>query len=1340
MTAGRGAAIHLAVILAVGLGPVCGAQALTEPIAVSGDYAPDCGGLELGIMWGSPWLNESGQVAFSCDLYDPYMMGPAGWGVFRYEGPSAGTLIARSGLPAPGGGTFSTAGAMIRPCALNQTGQVAFWSDVMDMMPTTGLFRGDGATTVSLVRTNDPTPPPLTGTFSMFDSMGSPAFNDLGQAAFRADVLVPASVQGVFRADGTAVDAIALAGDPAPAPGGGTDGTFMMFNQVRLNNLGQAAFQADTMGGISFGMGGVYRSDGATAVSIVRDGQAAPLPSGETFMGMYESLSLNQAGQVAFRANLVGGVAMWGLFRGDGATITPLAVEFQGVPGGNGVFSMFNGLTLNDAGQVAFGAMLTGTASPGFDDECVYRADGVTIDEIARKGDPAPDGNGVFGMLSVVDVPRINGGGQVAFVADLTGTANPGVDNRGIYLADDQEVVQVARKGDDHGLGTIMEVGFSGMGAPMAGDILPTVVNDFGQVVYSVTYDDMTGPHYGVIRYTPDLHWRSGAGGSWDDSDNWTVGLEPAYVHPVIIDPDVNLTVTGPAAARTIASLDIAPRAGAAAGLLLGAGGDLNVLSLIIVEDGGTLELQNGTLTAPQMHLNDGGTYQGSGGTLNVNMISQDGGTVEGTLQNQGTFTYLSGAFNGRLLNQGSVQFSAPDFTAGDGMRNEAVLWLSGMTITLNGSGLDNRSTLTFLGGCTLAGDGPLVNNGTMEACGLGILTIAGTGGFVNNGYFTNQGTSDAFNQMDVVLANTGPNANAGNMDLATGRLFTLDGADLANTGTVNVGGGIITGTGWLNNLAGGTVAGRGIISSGFTNQGLVVVDAGTLCLVDPFLNEGAVRLAAASANLTGGKVTNAGTLEGHGQVASDVDNFGTIEPVGGVLSLSGALENMPGALITATAGNKVLVTGGLPANDGIISLAGGTFDNNGQALANAGLIAGYGVLRTGGLSNMASVVLSGGTATVNGPVVNEAGGRIEVAYQPAVFSGNVVNYGEFKVTDTSVTFAGTYTENGVYNSDPASSYFRDLSVGAGGALVGGTGDRFLVRGNFLSESAAATAWNTVDADLVFQASTSGQHTMGVTGEDRGAVAAGWAGNFAWGSVAVQAGQTVTLADGNATPGGALYARSLTLASGATLGLGDLNLHVKELANAGTLDLTTSNLVVDYDVASPFAEILGWVASGFRDGPNHYWDGPGIHSSTAAAAPLTAVGVIDNQDTEAGIGGLTELEGQPVDATAVLVKYTWWGDANLDGLVNSNDYDRIDANWLFYGNGQGTPPGGFRWAVGDFNYDGLINSNDYDKIDAAWLLSGGAALGGGTPVPTPEPATLALVALGGLALAARRRG
>ena len=171
----------------------------------------------------------------------------------------------------------------------------------------------------------------------------------------------------------------------------------------------------------------------------------------------------------------------------------------------------------------------------------------------------------------------------------------------------------------------------------------------------------------------------------------------------------------------------------------------------------------------------------------------------------------------------------------------------------------------------------------------------------------------------------------------------------------------------------------------------------------------------------------------------------------------------------------------------------------------------------------------------------------------------------------------------------------------------------------------------------------------------------------------------------------------------------------------GTMDLAGNTLVVEYAGGpSPFDTILAYVTTGSAGGS---WDGVGIRSSAAAAdqQDLTALGIID-------------------DGEKVTVDYTWYGDANLDGVVDSNDYDKIDTAWTLWTKEGLVPEGGFRWFVGDFDYDGTIDSNDYDCIDNAWLLSeGGPAGGGNPPAPTPEPATLTLVALGLVAAALRRR-
>jgi len=149
----------------------------------------------------------------------------------------------------------------------------------------------------------------------------------------------------------------------------------------------------------------------------------------------------------------------------------------------------------------------------------------------------------------------------------------------------------------------------------------------------------------------------------------------------------------------------------------------------------GTYNLQAGSLTAGTVNLNTGGTFNQTGGSLNATTFNQQGGEVQGSLENRGTFNYYSGAFSGRLLNYGAVNFIT-DFTADDGLANYSATTLSidaGRTVTLDGSGLDNQGTLVVngtLANSILAG-GPLVNNNTG--------TLSGTGTI--QGDLTNQGT-----------------------------------------------------------------------------------------------------------------------------------------------------------------------------------------------------------------------------------------------------------------------------------------------------------------------------------------------------------------------------------------------------------------------------------------------------------------------------------------------------------------------------------------------------------------------------------------------------------------------
>src|SRR4029453_16457076 len=143
------------------------------------------------------------------------------------------------------------------------------------------------------------------------------------------------------------------------------------------------------------------------------------------------------------------------------------------------------------------------------------------------------------------------------------------------------------------------------------------------------------------------------------------------------------------------------------------------------------------------------------------------------------------------------------------------------------------------------------------------------------------------------------------------------------------------------------------------------------------------------------------------------------------------------------------------------------------------------------------------------------------------------------------------------------------------------------------------------------------------------------------------------------------------------------------------------------------------------------WDGPGITSSTARTTnvaqgfDLTGLGVIRNSDLNITTGmpgsAYATFSGQPVTPDDVLVKYTYVGDANLNGAVTFDDYVGMD-NAFF-----GLIPN-LGWATGDINFDGVINFDDYSKVDQAFFFQG-APLSHEDIAAVPEPAAcwLALI-------------
>ncbi|MBC7785414.1 MAG: autotransporter-associated beta strand repeat-containing protein, partial [Burkholderiales bacterium] len=170
---------------------------------------------------------------------------------------------------------------------------------------------------------------------------------------------------------------------------------------------------------------------------------------------------------------------------------------------------------------------------------------------------------------------------------------------------------------------------------------------------------------------------------------------------------------------------------------------------------------------------------------------------------------------------------------------------------------------------------------------------------------------------------------------------------------------------------------------------------------------------------------------------------------------------------------------------------------------------------------------------------------------------------------------------------------------------------------------------------------------------------------------------------------------------------------------AGRFELHDNDLVIDYTgAASPYTTTLDMVRKGLvLLGGN----GKGIGSAEVDAQTLggTMLAVVDNG---AVAGVITALSGYAnIPGQAVLVKYTWRGDANLDGVVNGSDYALADTG--FTGGGTG-------WFYGDVNYDGITNGSDYALLDTGFTSQSGTL---------PEPGAVGILGMAACILARRRR-
>lgn len=285
-------------------------------IARRGSQAP---GVPMAVtfsQFGSPLLNAAGHHAFYCELSGTGVDSTNDESVFSNAGGVL-ALLAREGELAPGAEPMVLFD-QIRSPVLNDLGVVAFSATLggpgITGFNARGIWVGSAGTLTIASRAG--TQAPGTDPGVTFITYVPPDINNAGQVAFAAGLTIAGSVDasndsGIWVVGPGRSELVAREGSPAPGtPAGVVFADFQNPVAIRpaMNGSDHVAFVAPLMGaGVDMTNDQGLWSEGGGALELVaREGDPAPgLPAGVNF-GTVVFQGINNLGEVAFDATLVG--------------------------------------------------------------------------------------------------------------------------------------------------------------------------------------------------------------------------------------------------------------------------------------------------------------------------------------------------------------------------------------------------------------------------------------------------------------------------------------------------------------------------------------------------------------------------------------------------------------------------------------------------------------------------------------------------------------------------------------------------------------------------------------------------------------------------------------------------------------------------------------------------------------------------------------------------------------------------------------------------------------------------------------------------------------------------
>ncbi len=513
----------------------------------------------------------------------------------------------------------------------------------------------------------------------------------------------------------------------------------------------------------------------------------------------------------------------------------------------------------------------------------------------------------------------------------------------------------------------------------------------------------------------------------------------------------------------------------------------------------------------------------------------------------------------------------------------------------------------------------------------------------------------------------------------------------------------------------------------------------------------------------------------------------GTITYTGSITSQIGAPGSLNGGVIMFRNANIVINNGTVNSGDYFFAL--GRASNTNITLMDSGSVVsnvatGAGAFDGGNIGGSGAAVVN--LTMLNNSIINVHAASFDIAGNTGTntvnMSGNsVLAVGLLHKTNTAATTfnfnGGTIRANASDNAYTAATPFlpfltaTTFNIGAGGAkfddngfsitvqqpLLHGTGTTgsdgglTILGTGTMTLSATSSTYNGPTAvaagTLVVAGGTYNTSTFGKF------TSAGGVNTPATSGLLTVAAGTIITSDGVTTANWQVNGTQTIRSRTATGNFQDGTSIVNSLTLAGTgpsswtgkVDLNNNALILNTtgftgNKTTVLSTVLAEVKEA-QNGTNNNWTGVGgITSSTVAANPtFYGLAVADNS-VSAGLG-LTSFRGLSVADNNIIVVAAHVGDITLDGKIDIQDLNKVVANWqktgAIWSDGDTTGAQGFS--------DGKVDIQDLNAVVANWQATGLAplvpagspGLGGGSAVP--EPASLAMLALGGAALLTRRR-